>query len=156
MEKSGHSPEIYDPNRIALSIRQPWAELILRGIKTIEVRRTPARPMGPVYLYTSKRISSSPELDSRLRHYGIDSETLPRGVIVGTVDILESRRSQESDAHAAQLSPEHLAGTYSWVVGNAVRFPTPLPVEFVPFGTWFYPFQRKQTNVRHRRNHGGV
>jgi hypothetical protein len=156
MEKSGHSPEIYDPNRIALSIRQPWAELILRGIKTIEVRRTPARPMGSVYLYTSKRISSSPELDSRLRQYGIDPETLPRGVIVGTVDILESRRSQESDASAAQLSPEHLAGTYSWVVGNAVRFPTPLPVEFVPFGTWFYPFQRKQTNVRHRRNHGGV
>lgn len=156
MEMTGHSPETRDLDRIALSIRQPWAELILRGIKTIEVRQTPARPMGPIYLYTSKRVSSSPELDFRLQKYGIDCEGLPRGVIVGTVDILECRRSQEGDASAAQLPPEQLQGTYSWVVGNAVRFPAPLPVQFVPFGTWFYPFQRKQTNVRHRRNHGGV
>ena len=40
--------------RIALSVRQPWAELILRGDKTVEFRGRPTRRRGRVYLYASK------------------------------------------------------------------------------------------------------
>jgi hypothetical protein len=40
----------------ALSIRQPCAELILRGIKTIEYRSRPTRIIGErFYIYGSKR-----------------------------------------------------------------------------------------------------
>src|SRR5205823_13366640 len=40
----------------ALSIRQPFAELILRGIKTIEYRSRPTRIIGErFYIYASKR-----------------------------------------------------------------------------------------------------
>ncbi len=39
----------------ALSIRQPWAELILRGIKTVEYRSRPTRIVGErFYIYASK------------------------------------------------------------------------------------------------------
>jgi len=39
----------------ALSIRQPYAELILRGIKTIEYRSRPTRIIGErFYIYASK------------------------------------------------------------------------------------------------------
>ena len=40
------------PNKelIALGVRQPWAELILRGIKTIEVRTLPTSIRGPVFI----------------------------------------------------------------------------------------------------------
>src|SRR5688572_21152433 len=39
----------------ALSIRQPWAELILRGIKTIEYRSRPTRIVGErFWIYASK------------------------------------------------------------------------------------------------------
>ncbi len=40
---------------LALSIRQPYAELILRGIKRIEYRSRPTRIVGErFYLYASK------------------------------------------------------------------------------------------------------
>ncbi len=40
---------------LALSIRQPYAELILRGIKTVEYRTRPTRIVGErFYLYASK------------------------------------------------------------------------------------------------------
>jgi predicted transcriptional regulator len=43
----------------ALSIRQPFAELILRGIKTIEYRTRPTRIIGErFYIYASKKLFS--------------------------------------------------------------------------------------------------
>jgi len=39
----------------ALSIRQPWAELILRGIKTVEYRSRPTRIIGErFFIYACK------------------------------------------------------------------------------------------------------
>ena len=39
----------------ALSIRQPWAELILRGVKTVEYRSRPTRIVGErFWIYASK------------------------------------------------------------------------------------------------------
>src|SRR5262245_14035781 len=41
----------------ALSIRQPWAELILRGIKTVEYRSRPTRIVGErFYIYAAKGV----------------------------------------------------------------------------------------------------
>jgi hypothetical protein len=40
----------------ALSIRQPWAELILRGVKTIEYRSRPTRVVGErFWIYASRQ-----------------------------------------------------------------------------------------------------
>ena len=42
------------PRRLkAISLRQPWAEEIMLGIKTIEYRRTPTKVRGPIYIYAS-------------------------------------------------------------------------------------------------------
>jgi predicted transcriptional regulator len=41
-------------NLRALSVRQPWAELILRGIKTIEVRSRLTKIRGCVQIYASR------------------------------------------------------------------------------------------------------
>src|SRR6185503_2281537 len=39
----------------ALSIRQPWAELILRGVKTVEYRSRPTRVVGErFWLYAAR------------------------------------------------------------------------------------------------------
>src|SRR3954466_12012096 len=40
----------------ALSIRQPWAELILRGVKTVEYRSRPTRVVGErFWIYAAKK-----------------------------------------------------------------------------------------------------
>jgi len=45
----------------ALSIRQPYAELILRGIKTVEYRSRPTRIAGErFYIFASKARATSP------------------------------------------------------------------------------------------------
>ncbi|HEX3357004.1 MAG TPA: ASCH domain-containing protein, partial [Tepidisphaeraceae bacterium] len=45
----------------ALSIRQPFAELILRGIKTVEYRSRSTRIIGErFWLYASKGVSHLP------------------------------------------------------------------------------------------------
>src|SRR5437016_5833420 len=44
------------PFMLALSIRQPFAELILRGIKTVELRTRPTRIIGErFHIYATKR-----------------------------------------------------------------------------------------------------
>ncbi|WP_437225646.1 ASCH domain-containing protein [Planctomicrobium sp. SH661] len=145
-----------DLDRIALSIQQPWAELILRGIKTIEIRRSPARPRGTIYLYASQRFSRLPGVESLLAEEGISSGALPLGALVGTVEILGCRPACESDAAAARIPPAFLSDAYAWILGNPQRLPQPVQPRYVPFGTWFYPFQRLRTNTRQRRKDGGV
>ena len=67
----------------ALSIRQPHAEAIMRGVKMIEYRSRATRIRGRVYIYASLGRYSSVEEAEMLEEYGIDDvdiEDLPRGV----------------------------------------------------------------------------
>ena len=59
----------------ALSIRQPFADQILRGKKRVEYRSIPTRIVGRVYIYASARPAT------------LAGANLPRGVIVGTVGV---------------------------------------------------------------------
>jgi hypothetical protein len=64
----------------ALSIRQPFAENVLRGTKRIEYRSIPTAILNErVYIYASLRLGNERGRD------------LPRGVIVGTVEIVGCR-----------------------------------------------------------------
>jgi hypothetical protein len=75
----------------ALSIRQPWAELILLGHKTIEVRSQRTNIRERAYIYAGRsRIEAEGE-DRIAAKFGIDVDSLPRGVLVGTVEIVGCR-----------------------------------------------------------------
>jgi len=139
----------------ALSIRQPFAELILRGIKTAELRSKPTSIIGErFYIYASKkpsafsfllsakpwstdlRIATPPawlmELAEQVKL--IEPEmlagALPSGVIVGSAVI--ERVSPPDPADPAGMFRWHLAD-----VQRALRLrkPTrrPQPVWFKPF-----------------------
>lgn len=146
-----HTP---DPSQIALGVQQPWAELILRGIKTIEVRQRPTIPRPLVYLYASRRLSRLPAAELAVRQHQLDLAGLSFGCLLGTMEILDCRRSRRDDMAQACLPAELLRQAYSWVLGNVRRFPEPLRPRHVPYGSWFYPFQRLETKHRGRRGHG--
>lgn len=137
-----------DKDRIALGIRQPWAELILRGIKTIEVRSQSTNVRGPIYLYTSKRPAEIEPATVAARDHGLLVEELPKGVIVGSVEIADSITCTADDADAACVPDTYLNGRYGWHLVNPVRFEQPLTVRFLPYGVWFYPFKRRGTSRR--------
>jgi hypothetical protein len=67
----------------ALSIRQPYAEQILRGTKTVEYRSQPTKIREAVYIYASQTPGAIADFE------GMDLQPgeLPTGVLVGTVEI---------------------------------------------------------------------
>jgi hypothetical protein len=133
---------------IALGIQQPWGELILRGVKTIEVRSQPTQIRGKIYLYASQRGSTLPAASAAAARQGLDVESLPKGLLIGTVEILDARPCTPADAAAACLPADLLTGRQAWLLGQPQRLPRPLEVRFLPYGVWFYPFHRRHEQRR--------
>lgn len=77
------------PPTLALSVRQPWAELIVRGRQATEIRSQPTRVRGRVWVYAS--LGRYPRADEMewAEQYGLDIDRLPRGVLVGTVELFD-------------------------------------------------------------------
>jgi len=91
----------------AISIRQPWVELILRGEKTAEYRSRSTKIRERVYLYASLTPADSPEDWDRL---GKLPGELPTGAIVGTVQIVDCQWDEDEECFAYSLgNPRRLA-----------------------------------------------
>ncbi|MBM4070789.1 MAG: ASCH domain-containing protein [Planctomycetes bacterium] len=113
----------YQPAR-ALSIRQPHAEAIMRGVKKIEYRSAPTKIRGRVFIYASLGRYSAKAEAEMMADYGIRDVTcdqLRRGVLIGSVELFEC---DGGDWHVRK--PER---------AEKLVQPTkqPQPV-------WFYPF----------------
>ena len=68
----------------ALSIRQPFAELIMTGKKKYEYRNFPTNIRERVYVYAS----NTPGPPEAWKRTEFKPGQLPTGVLVGTVEIL--------------------------------------------------------------------
>lgn len=132
-----------DRERIALAVQQPWAELIVCGIKSIEIRATSVRVPASIYVYASRKPSSLPDAAIAASRYGFEVAALPRGVVVGTANLVECRLAVAEDAEAACVGPEILDGQTAWRFTDPVKFNEPIAVRFQPYGIWFYPFRRR-------------
>ncbi len=128
-----------DPE-IALSIRQPWAELIMRGIKTIEVRTRLTHKRARVQVYASSgRVQADDEARVQ-RDHDIDVDGLPRGVLVGTIEIVDCQRVRPSDSDAAGFSIRRDDASFGWHLARPVRDTRLRAPERQPQPTFFRPF----------------
>jgi hypothetical protein len=132
-----------DPDQMALGIRQPWAELILRGIKTIEVRTLETKVRGPIYVYASRAPANTPAAIAAARTHGINRENLPLGLLVGAVDIIDCRPCTRQDTTVACVPASILRDRWAWVLAIPRRMDIPVRPRFLPYGVWFYPFRRR-------------
>jgi hypothetical protein len=116
-----------DDATFALSVRQPWAELILRGEKRFEHRSRPTRIRGRILIYASLgRYSRDIEADIEVE-CGIELDGLPRGVVVGSVELFDCRPAPDGGGwHWWLRRPER---------ANELRKPErqPMPVWFRPW-----------------------
>jgi hypothetical protein len=135
--------ESLDPARIALGIQQPWAELILRGIKTLEIRSLNTQVRGRIYLYTSKRLSTLPAAQRAAAEHDLRMNELPCGLLVGSVELTGSRPACATDVEASCVPAELLAKRWAWEFSSPKRLANPAPIRFLPYGVWFYPFRRR-------------
>lgn len=68
----------------ALSIRQPWAELIVRGDKKIEIRSWNTNFRGYFLIHTSKKFE-----EEAVRNFGLYAKQLETGAIVGYANLAD-------------------------------------------------------------------
>jgi hypothetical protein len=111
----------------ALSFRQPWAELILRGEITIALRTWSTEYRGPLAVYAPKRV----EVEACER-VGIARGALATGALVGLVDLVdvecldEESYEQQADEHLRRRA--YQKGIYGWHLQAPRRLRAPWPV----------------------------
>ena len=88
----------------AISIRQPYVEMILRGTKKIEYRSRKTNIRERVYLYASLTIETDV-----CEEEGLDYKKLPTGLIVGTVEIVDCAEEGQNDFEWHLANPRRLA-----------------------------------------------
>lgn len=144
---------------LALSIRQPFAELILRGLKTIEYRSRPTRIIGQRFLiYASKRRWTTPaweqnartpadnlavgdappwmiELTNTLRLFPAE---LPMGFIVGSAVVEKCVVCGDGQpADAVRPSATRAQPCYEWHLTDVRRLTRPRKPKRRPQPVWF-------------------
>ena len=103
----------------ALSIRQPWAYLIVKGIKDVENRTWHTDFRGRIYVHAGK----VPDTHSPVF---VDDEGIPieildsyYGAIIGEVDIVDCVWNHKSKWRAV--------GQWQFVLANPVVYTQPIP-----------------------------
>ena len=108
-----------------LSIRQPWAELIVRGVKDVENRGWPTEHRGALLIHAGRTWDRSDfdmgylAPDALGDDGGLAPEDCVFGAILGVVELV--------DCTLEQASPWHLGDCCGWYLANPRRFETPVP-----------------------------
>ncbi len=115
----------------ALSIRQPWADLILRGRKTIELREWSTAHRGLLVIHAGQQVENA-----ACHRWGLNPDSVPRGSLVGTVELVEI---MEFDLELwkklwhQHLSPSPGPGKWrGWRVRNPRYLDKPIPCRGLP------------------------
>jgi hypothetical protein len=124
----------------AISLWQPWASLWLSPRKLHETRHWATKHRGPLVVHAAKRIERvDPESPLGVILEGEFGkgwyESLPRGAILGVVELLDCRRTEEIWAETDELKQcddDYYCGDFSprrfgWLRGDYSRFPEPIP-----------------------------
>ena len=119
-----------------MSIRQPWIDLILKGIKTIEVRSWNVNLIGPVLLHSSSILDWQ-----AIELFGYSQPwDLPRGRLVGYAEIKEvfqfTRESWQAQAQQHLVMRPLGEGQYGAALQNVRSFPTSIAC---PGKLYFFP-----------------
>jgi len=102
----------------ALSIKQPYADLIAKRIKTLEVRSWRTNYRGPLVIVSSKQ-------PDRLMLKKYHAEGANNGVTIALVKLVGVREGRRKDKKAACVNP---SGKYVWEL-KMVRKLLPVPVK---------------------------
>ena len=109
----------------ALSIRQPWAELIISGRKTVELRSWPVNYRGPLAIHAAQTVDRE-----ACAAHGLDPEAVATGAVIGIVE-LTAVEPLEAETYAA-LRGAHLGHEvfkpplFGWQLQNPQRWPVPV------------------------------
>jgi ASCH domain-containing protein len=99
----------------AITIRQPWAELIVRGDKDVENRSWRTNHRGPLLIHAGGSVNRG----SFAKH-GVP-EDAERSAIIGIVEVVDCTQERTSSWHEE--------GSWGWYLKRARRFRKPVPMK---------------------------
>lgn len=109
-----------------ISLQQPYAELILQGRKTLELRTFNATFRGRFALHTSQTVK-----EDVCALYGLNVAELPRGALVGTVELVGTApltpETYEERRDEHMRPGEFISNLVGWELANPERFTHPIP-----------------------------
>jgi hypothetical protein len=117
--KSPKLPKRIPPGTSALTIRQPWASLIIEGQKNIENRSRPTEHRGLLVIHAG--LATVAEALDRYGHLLKDPDDLPGGAILGAVEItdcVENARSRWAEP-----------GYFHWRLADPRPLRRPIPAK---------------------------
>lgn len=119
----------------ALTVCQPYAELIVRGEKRVENRAWPTRYTGPLLIHAGKSRDWLDLSEDGLREecYEIPLAAMDFGAIVGICDLIaclpvQAIRRRRLHASLAWLYDHaHVEGPWCWILAGVQRLERPVP-----------------------------
>ena len=111
----------------ALSLYQPWAEMIIRGQKTVELRTWKVRYRGPLLIH-----ASAVRRPARVRQLGWDPDTLVYGALLGVVNLvnvvpIDAERYEALRPYHLREAPYPGSPLFAWYLQHPQPFARPIP-----------------------------
>src|SRR5262245_57921137 len=117
-----------------LSLIQPWATLVILGVKRNDTRSWRTRYRGRVFIHASRQfperfraLCSVEPYRSVLRQGAFyHSADLPTGALIGTVELVDCLPADEAAdclADVGHCRPEH----WKWQLDRPIALPQPIP-----------------------------
>jgi hypothetical protein len=111
---------------LSLAIRQPWAELIMLDCKRIEYRSQRTNVRKRIFVYACLGRDARDMEAEWAEEYGLEIDSLPRGVIVGSVELFDS--GPDGD------------GGFEWLLQRPLRAKRLRKPARQPQPVWFRPW----------------
>lgn len=147
----------------AITVKQPWASLIVEGIKDIENRTWPTKYRGRVLIHSAHKpvkglaceALTPVQYAKAFSSERLDALVGPNGYIIGSVEIVDcvinhsSIWAEKTEGWCGENSKLHQEWfgkpiIYNWVLAHPVQFPEPISAKGM-LGFWDFKF--KPTNT---------
>jgi len=131
-----------------LSICQPFAELIVQGKKTIELRRWNTKFRGEFLVHAAKNI-----LTEECKRMNISQSTITTSAIIGKVNLVDvkkydSNKEFKNDKEKHHSVSNHIKNKYGFILERPKKLRVPIPYLGKLNFFEFHPDERKNNDVK--------
>lgn len=128
----------------ALSLNQPYADFVVLGKKTIELRSWNTKFRGTFLVHASKKSMIDFVDDKYYKKFNLEGKTIITGAIIGKATLYDVRNycsiveknpdlinmdllREDEDKHLAMGYEEGRKKLYGFMLKNAIKFENPIP-----------------------------
>ena len=127
-----------------LTIKEPWATLIIEGYKKYEFRSWKTKYRGNILIHAGMSIEK--DMLERFKEYNLDYS---KGAIIGEAEIVDCILVDEEFNEKLRKINKTVYGksnhveTYAWKLENVIKYEKPIYIKG-QLGLWNYNFENEE------------